>query len=79
VVSVVSQGDEFAAAVLALLRDDVLWRSRSALSIEYARKHFSKQALRAALEEGLGAPLNGADARGSPDQVMATGKSHQRP
>jgi len=79
VVSVASKEDEIAQAVLALLRDDILWRDRSALSIDYARKHFSKQALRAALEEGLGAPLNGADARGSPDQVMATGKSHQRP
>ena len=57
VLSIASRPEEFSAAVAALLRDDEHWRTRSARAVDYARRHFSKQALRAALEEGLGSRL----------------------
>jgi len=57
VLTVASRSEDFSAAVAALLRDDEHWRTRSARAVDYARKHFSKQALRAALEEGLGSRL----------------------
>jgi len=57
VLSITARADEFAAAVLELLRDDDLWRARSLSSIAYAKKRFSTKVMRDALEAGLGRPL----------------------
>jgi len=59
VVRVTSSAQAFAAAILEFLRDDDLWRASSACSTAYAKEHFSRDALRRALEAGLRVPLSG--------------------
>ncbi len=54
VIPVVSDPVAFAAAVAALLGDDVLWASASARQIDYARERFSEDRLRDVLLEASG-------------------------
>lgn len=46
----------FAAAIIRLLRDDVLWARRSAAQIAYAQHRFTPDALRVSLCAALGIP-----------------------
>jgi O-antigen biosynthesis protein len=55
--AIASNKECLADAVVMLLRDDSIWRTRAEAGVEYARKHFSREALRSALEAGLGASL----------------------
>jgi O-antigen biosynthesis protein len=49
----------FAAAVVAILRDDAAWEKQSHLQVEYARERFSRDALSASLLGALAvSPLN---------------------
>jgi GT2 family glycosyltransferase len=66
VVRVTHDAREFARAIVELLRDDELWRARSAVAVDYASKHFSRDALRSALEAGLQSALAGRQSGESP-------------
>jgi len=57
VAKVASDVHAFAQTVVDLLEDDNLWRSFSERSVTYAKKHFSQDALSAALQAGLRSPL----------------------
>ena len=49
IVAVEDDPEAFAAAVIALLRDDVMWVKRSRQQVEFARKRFSREAMTASL------------------------------
>ena len=60
IVDVVDTAEDIAAAMVRLLRDDGLWERRCAVQIDYARAHFTPDALREALCAALGiAPAAG--------------------
>ena len=56
VAAVEDDAASFAAAVVALLRDDGLWEARSLAQVAYARAHFSRAALRESLLPALAVP-----------------------
>ncbi len=54
VAAVCSTTETIAAAIVALLEDDLLWADRSAAGIAYARAHFSEATLRTSLCRAMG-------------------------
>ena len=58
VAAVCGTATTLAAAIVALLRDDVLWAARSRAGLAYARTHFSTATLRTTLCRAIGVPDN---------------------
>jgi len=52
--SVHDDPQEIADATVNLLRDDALWRAASAREVDYARRHFSRDAFRQSFLEAIG-------------------------
>jgi GT2 family glycosyltransferase len=56
VAAVCGTAETIAAALVALLEDDLLWADRSTAGIAYARAHFSEATLRTSLCRAMGVP-----------------------
>jgi glycosyltransferase involved in cell wall biosynthesis len=54
IVAVEDDAALFAAAVAALLKDDVAWKKRSQQQVEFARIRFSREAMTASVLAALG-------------------------
>jgi GT2 family glycosyltransferase len=70
VASVCSTAETIAAAIVALLRDDVLWRARGSAGIAYVRAHFSPAGLQASLLDAIKLPNVAAQASLPPDATQ---------
>ncbi|HVY14403.1 MAG TPA: glycosyltransferase [Rhodopila sp.] len=69
VVAVCDDAQAFSEAVVARLIDDGLWRRASAVQVAYARRHFSRAAMRAGLLPAFGLGESKTDCM--PDQAVA--------